>query len=289
MTAPLHGVLFGLGHMGTHHARKLQARPDVRLQVLDPPRGLSGDVGRPDFAVVAVPTTAHLQVARDLLEAGVPCLVEKPLAATVDDAAALAAHPGCCPGHIERFNPVFRAMGPVDARFVQAERVAPPTGRSRDVDVVTDLMIHDLDLAAVLLGEPITEVRAIGVALSRTPGAPVDLADARLETASGRVATLTASRAARRSVRSLRVFTSGEYWSLDLAGGRAECIPWGESVGVARIVPLPPGDALDAEHEAFLAFARKEAPFPVSAAEGLRAMVLASAVHARIRAAERPV
>lgn len=274
-------VLGGLGHMGSLHVRKLQARGDVNVRVVDPPRGAEGPVGHPDFVVLAAPTSLHLDLALPVLEASIPCLVEKPLAPTSAQARHLASYAGCCPGHVERFNPAVLALGRVRARFVQAERIAPPTGRSADVDVISDVMVHDLDLAAWLLGEPVTDVRAIGLSFG---GAAVDIANARLETASGGVATCTASRVSRKAVRSLRVFSERDYWSLDLLGRRGERVPWGEGRLEAEPIPVPPGDALEAELDAFLAFVRGEAPFPVPAADAALAVELAERVKREMKA-----
>jgi predicted dehydrogenase len=281
--ATLSGVVLGLGHMGAHHLRRLAARPDVRVRAVDPPKGLVSPVGRPDFAVVAVPTTAHLEVALPLLEAGIPCLVEKPLAATVEQASHLVGFPHCLPGHIERFNPVFKVIGEVPVRYLEAERMAPPTGRDRDVDVVRDLMIHDLDLVLWLLGGAITDLRTVGLSLPGWPGGEpgaVDIANARLETAAGGVATLTASRVSRRSVRRLRLFTDEDYWSLDLGERRAERVRWSSGELEGAPIPVPTFDPLDAEHEALLAHVRGEQPFPLTAEDGLLALELAERVAA---------
>ena len=277
--AVLSGVVLGLGHMGAHHLRKLAARPDVRVRAVDPPKGLVGPVGRPDFAVVAVPTRVHLEVALPLLEAGVPCLLEKPMASNVEEASWLMAFPHCLPGHIERFNPVFSVIEGTPVRYLQAERMASPSGRGGDVDVVREIMVHDLDLVRWLLGGPVADLRAVGLAL---PGGPaegaeprVDIANARLETVGGLVATLTASRISRRGTRKLRLFTDADYWSLDLGERRAERVRWsaGEVEGVP--VPVPTTDPLDAEHDALLAHVRGDEPYPMTPEDGLLALELA--------------
>jgi predicted dehydrogenase len=282
VTARIEVAVVGFGHMGGLHARALVRRPDVRVRVVDPARGHPGPVGRPDAAVIAVPAGLHAEVAMPLLTAGVPCLVEKPLASDPDAADGLAAHPGCMPGHVERFNPVFRALPGVRVRFLQAERIGPPSGRNADVDVVLDLMIHDLDLALWLIGETPTDVRASGLAVPGMGGAGLDVATARLELAGGGVAQLTASRASRTVVRSLRLFTPEEYVSVDLAARRAQRVRWGTGRLDAEPVAVPTGDSLEEEHTAFLAHVRGETPFPVSADEGARAVRLAFRVRAAI-------
>jgi predicted dehydrogenase len=294
MKAGLRGVVVGLGHMGRHHLRRLAERPEIALEVVDPARGLPAISGfRPDFAVIATPTSVHLETALPFLEAGVPCLVEKPIAADSAAAAKLAAFPHCMPGHIERFNPAFRVLPLGTARFVQAERIAPLSGRSVDVDVVRDLMIHDLDLALLLLFGEVREVRAIGVA-AHISGVPAqstfvfaseesasmlpDIANARIETDVGSVANLTASRVSRKAARVLRVFTCDDYWSVDLGNHRVERVPWGSGDLRATEVALSDDDALVSEHDAFLAAVRQQDAFPVPSAHGLRAVALTERV-----------
>jgi predicted dehydrogenase len=278
MSARLHGVVVGLGHMGAHHLRKLACRAEVRMRAIDPPKGLDAPVGRPDFAVIAVPTRCHLEVALPLLEAGIPCLVEKPLADSLEDASRLVAFPHCLPGHIERFNPVFQVLQGAAPRYLEAERMGLPSGRSGDVDVVLDLMIHDLDLVRWLLPGALRDLRSVGLGLPREPGKPapgVDIANARLELADGRVATLSASRISRRSSRRLRLFTERDYWSLDLGLRRAERIRWADGSLEAQPVPVPDIDPLEAEHEALLAHVRGETPYPLGPHDGLEALELA--------------
>lgn len=317
-------ALFGLGHMGRHHARHLRARGDVELVIIDPALGHpeggvgEGGAGRFDAAVIATPTDTHEAVAATLLAAGVPCLVEKPLAPTVAAATRLAASPQVMVGHIERFNPAFAPVASSDARFVQAERLAawgrrgviPPSPNPTSgpasgdiasglasasstsassasasstsaavapapppVDVILDLMVHDLDLFLLLAGEdPVVEVRANG--LSVVTG-QIDIAQARVQTAAGRVGTFTASRVSRAPSRRFRVFTPGEYWSLDLGAKVAARVRWGEDGLQEELVPVAGHDALAAQLAAFLAFARGEAPNPVPGAAGLAALDLA--------------
>ena len=236
----------------------------------------------PDLAIIAVPTSLHLEVALPLLQQGVPCLVEKPLACTLDDAAALAAFPNCHPGHIVRFSPEYRSFethrDPSAAvGFIQAERLAAPTGRSGDIDVIMDLMIHDLDLVLHLFHRPVVDLRAIGVSLSADPNR-IDIANVRLETGAGEVANLTASRVSRRPVRSLRVFTTSEYWTLDATAGKVERLLWAGGASQASTLALGADDALDAEHDALLATVRGERPFPISPLQGLQAVEFAHRV-----------
>ncbi len=286
MAARLEGLLIGHGRMGRHHARKLAAQPGLRLHVHDPAQGLHAPAGlRPDFAVVATPTASHAAVAGPLLARGVPCLVEKPLAGTVAEAAALAALPGLAVGHSERFHPAVRALrAAVTAagqrpRFFQGRRLAPPPdGALPDVDVVWDLMVHDLDLALAWLGPGWSEVRGTGVGVL---GGAVDIAEARVELDHG-VATFVASRVSPGRVRSLQLIAPGVYWSADLAQDRLHQRRWGQGAppGPPRPMPLPAGDALDHEHAAFLAMVRTGRPFLVDGAAGLAAVRLAAEVRA---------
>ncbi|MES2641838.1 MAG: Gfo/Idh/MocA family oxidoreductase [Myxococcota bacterium] len=275
---PLRVALFGHGHMGRLHARHL-AGNDIVL--VDPALGLRGDIAGIDAAVIATPTATHAAVALPLLARGIPCLVEKPLAATLDEARALAAFPHLMVGHVERFNPAYGALAGVDARFVVAERVGRFTPRGTDVDVILDLMIHDLDLFLHLTGEDVVEVRANGVAVA-TQG--YDLAQARVETTSGRVGTFTASRLARQPARKLRVFATGEYWSVDLRERQVARVAYEAGELVQAQVVLPEQDALGAEIAAFLAAVRGEAPYVVTGADALRALELAWRIRDAIRA-----
>jgi predicted dehydrogenase len=260
--------------MGRHHARRLGERGDVELALLDPPLGLEPPPGlRPDFVVVASPTALHVEQALPWLERGLPCLVEKPLAPSLAQAAALAPYPQLMCGHIERYNPAVRALRERlsgQAAFLQAERIAPWSGRGLDMDVLADLMVHDLDLARLFLGEPLRELRAVGLGVK---GGQADICDVRLELGSG-VAHLVASRVSREARRSLRLVEPGRYWSADLRAGRLFCVPWGEGELDPRPIDVPDGDALSAQHAAFLAFVRGEKPNPTPVAEGLASLRL---------------
>ncbi len=286
MTSRLRGAIFGMGHMGRLHHRKLSARDDVELIAIDPPRGLSAprDLAV-DFAIIAAPTTTHHAISAPLLDRGVPCLVEKPLAATLTKARDLARHPHLTVGHIERWNPALAPVLGVQARFLQAERLGPPRARRRgergtDVDVVADLMIHDLDLVGCFLPPAEARVQAIGVGML---GGGADIVNARVERG-GAVAVLTASRVSRQSVRKLRLFEEGTYWSIDLLARQVHRVPWGEGDLLGEPVPVPPGDALERQHAAFLDAVRGRASFPVPGAAGVAAMELAAAVRADLDA-----
>jgi len=267
--------------MGRHHARRLGERGDVTLRLVDPSQGHPAPTRpRADFAIVATPTATHAEVAGPLLAAGIPCLVEKPLALSLPDAEALAAFEALSVGHVERFNPALQVVQGVKPRFIEATRLTPwpkPTragGRGTDADVLADLMLHDLDLALGFLpGEP-TDVRAVGAGV--LSGSP-DIARARLEIGGG-VADLTASRVSRHAERTLRLVEDGVYWSVDLLAGRATRVRWGEGELDGEEVPVPAGDALTAEHEAFLQAVRGDGPYPVPGAEAVRVLRIIEAV-----------
>lgn len=279
MPARLRGLLFGHGRMGRHHARKLRARADVSLQVVDPAQGLPAPARlAADFAVVATPTATHLEVARPLLRAGIPTLVEKPLAHSVEAAAALAAFPGCCVGHTERFNPALDHLWDAAPRWVQAERLTPFHGRGLDMDVLDDLMVHDADLALALLGGPAGEVRGSGVGVVT---GTLDIVEARVALPGG-VATLTASRVSRRPARTLRLVSDGCYWSVNLQDRTVVQVEWGQGALEGEPLPVAPDDPLERELDAFLAFVRGHAPFVVPGEQGLAALRLVAQVRAAV-------
>ena len=271
------GVLYGHGRMGRMHASKLLARGDVRLAIIDPRLGLSPHPAKPpDFAVIATPTASHASVAMPLLSSGIPCLIEKPLAPSLALAEALAQHPHLAVGHIERFNPVLRALDGFELEFLQIERLADAPSRQPDIDVIDDLMIHDLDLLLHRVSADVLDVRAKGMSMS---GGPLDMVSARVELrlASGRtaVANVTASRLSTATVRTWRAFAQGHYWSLDLHQRSGLHTPWGKPT-VA--VEVPEVDPLEAEHDAFLRAIREGTAFPCSGHDGLMAMQLADEI-----------
>ena len=286
-------LVVGQGHMGGLHARKLRARPDVDVDVQDPPLGLLPGQQRPDLAIIACPTSLHLAEARPLLDLGVRCLVEKPLAATVAEARLLADYPHCAVGHIERFNPVLDAVRGVRPRFLEAERLSPwraPTAGARgtDVDVIADLMVHDLDLVRLFLPGRVREVRASGVGVRSSGAADIVNARIEVEAADGSigVAVLTASRVSREPTRKLRLIEPGVYWSLDLQRRTALRVRWGEGELEGEAIPVAAdsGDPLDREHDALLAWARDGGVNPLPATEGLEALALAELVRAAVAA-----
>jgi predicted dehydrogenase len=251
MSVPLRVAVIGVGHLGQHHARLLAAMPGVELTgVVDTKPGRAGEIGakfgapafadaqdllgRVDAVTVAVPTTAHLDVARPFLERGIAVLVEKPLAASLDEADALlaAARRGgavLAAGHTERFNPAVAAALPLVSRprFIEVHRLGTFPERSLDIDVIFDLMIHDLDLLLAAVRSPVLAVEAVGVNVL-TPR--TDIANARLRFADGCIANVTASRISRDRVRKARFFQRDSYVSIDFAA---------QEVEVYRLEPQP--------------------------------------------------
>jgi predicted dehydrogenase len=183
-------------------------------------------IGRIDAVTIAVPTVSHLEVALPFLERGVAALVEKPLAPTVADAERLIAAAGRCgatlaAGHTERFNPAVVAAMPLvaDPRFVEVHRLGTFPERSLDIDVIFDLMIHDLDLLLASVRSEVVSIEAVGVNVL-TPR--TDIANARLRFASGCIANVTASRISRERVRKVRFFQHDSYVSIDYAAQEVE-------------------------------------------------------------------
>ena len=254
-----------------------------------------------DAVSCVVPTLAHHEVGMRILAAGRHLFVEKPIAVTLDEADALvdaAATAGVVlqVGHVERFNRAVRAAWPhlADPLFVQSDRLAPYTPRGADVAVVLDLMIHDIDLVATIVGSPVVDVSAVGVPVLTDT---LDIANARLEFASGAVATITASRVSRDKTRKLRIFQRSGYVSLDLGTGagmffrmRSDVDPRDLAAQATSLeqfvepVPLfaPEGEPLRLELDSFVAAIRGQQPVVVSGAAGREALSTALRIVADI-------
>jgi len=249
------GVI-GVGHLGYHHARNYAGFDDVVLVGVvdndtDRRTKVAGDFSTAgysrvcelvaagvDAVSVAVPTVAHARVALELLKAGVDVLVEKPIAATLEEAetmvaAATARNRILQVGHIERFNGAVMALmeAATDAKFIECHRLSPYPNRGHDVSVVLDLMIHDLDIVLALVRSPVTSLDAVGVDVF-SPSE--DIANVRIRFASGCVANLTCSRVAAERMRKIRVFSNDAYFSTDYS--EQEVLSYRKKPG-----PVPPG------------------------------------------------
>ncbi len=233
---PFRAGVIGVGHLGQHHARLYASLPGAQLVgVLDQSveraqvvadlhgarvfRTVDELLPQVDVVSVAVPTSGHYAVAKSCLQAGKHLLVEKPIAVTPGEAqelVELAKQRGCClqVGHSERFNPVMTLMRPKIEKpvFIECHRLSSFSERGTDVDVVLDLMIHDLDLVLSLNPGPVEEVRAAGVAVLSSS---IDIAHARIQFRSGAVANLTSSRVSTNKMRRLRIFQRDNYLSID--------------------------------------------------------------------------
>lgn len=284
--------------VGVHDRRPERAAAVARKHGTRAFRRMGALLARADAVVVAVPTRAHHEVGRAVLESGCHVLVEKPLAPTlreVDDllAAARRRDRCLCVGRVERFNPaVLGGRRFVDRpRFLVAERLAPFQRRGTDVGVVLDLMIHDLDLALWLADAPVRDVDAVGISVLTNR---IDLANARLTFADGAVAQITASRVAGSGIRRLRAFQRDGCLSLDLAAGEGEFLHRPASGASTRAsLGAPAGtdrrqlgrngrEPLRLEVEAFLARLRGERAGSVTAAEARPALELALRITSQI-------
>ncbi len=315
----LRAAVVGVGYLGRFHALKYAAHADVDLVAVvdvdaDRCRAVAtevgaealGDhralVGRVDCVSVAVNTQHHYAVARDLLVAGIDVLVEKPLTTMVGEGQellelAVRGQRVLQVGHLERFNPAIRAIDGLvtQPRFIECQRLAPFTERGTDVDVVLDVMIHDIDLLLAMVPSPLRAVEAVGVPVL-TPS--VDIANARLRFANGCIANVTASRVSLKRERKFRIFQGNAYFSIDFdqrqvrvcrreAGidGRPPALSF-EQLEVAG------GDALANEIDAFVRAVRARETPPVTGWDGLRALevahVVRESVETEVRAAMIP-
>jgi predicted dehydrogenase len=295
--SPVRVAVVGAGAFGRNHVRILKDLPGVAFvglydqdalvaaavaTELGVPvlRDLGEVVERAEASIVAVPTVAHRQVGTALMEAGLDVLIEKPIAPTVEDGAALVAVAAqreriLQVGHLERFNPAIAAIEKALTLplFFEIHRLSVFTPRSLDVDVVLDLMIHDIEILLALTGTLPLEIKAAGIHILSEK---VDIANVRMEFAGGVVANLTASRASTERVRKLRVFQPGAYLSLDYSKQELMAI----EIGAQRQVRLRPhlvvkGEPLRLELEAFAHSVRTREKPKVDGATSLTALQVA--------------
>lgn len=305
-------AVVGVGYLGAFHAEKYANLPGVELVgVVDANPTRAAEIGRKvgapafdrvealfgriDCASIAVSTPAHYAVAAALLEHGVDVLVEKPITATLDEGGRLvalaAAHGRILQvGHLERFNPAIRSLAGIltEPRFIECHRLAPFTERGTEVDVILDLMIHDLDVILSVVPSPLERVEAVGVpVLSET----ADIANARLRFASGAIANVTASRVAMKRERKIRFFQADTYVAVDY-GDRSiriyRRIPGGNGVQPtieASEQHFSDADPLFDEIEAFVDAVRTRATPLVDGVTAVRAMEVAERIRAALETA----
>lgn len=302
---PLRVGVVGTGALGRHHVRILAELIDVELVgVVDLRRDLARELAARhgtvaldsleelaqgiDAAVVAVPTAEHANLAVPLLERGIHVLVEKPIAPSLTEADRILTAAGdrvVAVGHVEFYNPAVQALMTVDGRpgFVEIQRLAEFTPRSLDVDVVLDLMIHDLQILHAIDPTPVREVRATGIQVLTDR---IDIANVRIELESGCVASLTASRVSSERVRKLRVFLRESYYSLDYQEQQIKGYELVEEGSERTIRPVrltvETAEPLAIELRCFLAACRGEAGPLVTGAEGRRALATALDILAAI-------
>ncbi len=297
-------AVVGVGHLGKHHARILASLPGVELTaVVDTNQARAEEIaaangtralmratsliGKVDAVSIAVPTEQHVTVALPFLEAGTSVLVEKPMARSLEEADAMiaaAAKSGAvlAVGHTERFNPAVEVARPMltDPRFIEVHRLGTFPERSLDIDVVFDLMIHDLDVVLSLVHSEVESIEAVGVPVLT---GRVDIANARLRFANGCIANLTASRISRDRVRKIRFFQPAAYVSIDYGAQKVEMFRLVKGEGPKPSieggdVPVTNEEPLKRELADFVdAVANKRAPH-VDGAQGRRALEIATRI-----------
>jgi predicted dehydrogenase len=304
MAEALRTAVIGIGHLGRHHARILSALDGARLtavvdtieeraataaqasgaQALTDYRDL---IGKVDAVTIAVPTELHHEIAMPFLEHGAAVLVEKPMARSLAEADAMVAAAEdsgatLAVGHTERYNPAVTAVFPLvtSPRFIEVHRLGVFPDRSLDIDVVFDLMIHDLDVILALVRSEVTSIEAVGVPVL-TP--KYDIANARLRFASGCIANVTASRISKDRVRKIRFFQPDAYLSIDYAAQEVEGWRLVRGSGPRPSIqggpiPVERDEPLRLELADFIKSARDKTAPIVDGAAGRRALALATQV-----------
>ncbi|MBX5460000.1 MAG: Gfo/Idh/MocA family oxidoreductase [Steroidobacteraceae bacterium] len=311
----IRAAVVGVGYLGRFHAQKyaqaegcelvgvVDARAEARESVAkelrtEPLADHRPLIGRVDAVSVVTPTPAHFPIARDFLDAGVHVLVEKPITETAEEARQLielARARNCIlqVGHLERFNAAILAAEPYLAapRFIECHRLAPYKERGTDVNVVLDLMIHDIDIVQTVVGSPIATIDAIGTPVFSDE---IDIANARIRFENGCVANATASRVSMKTERKLRVFEDDAYLSIDLQQKiltlirkRPAPIAAGQLPVTIEEQSFDHGDALRAEIESFLDCIRSGRPPVVGGEAGLRALETAMRITEQVHAGVR--
>jgi predicted dehydrogenase len=292
-------AVVGVGYLGRFHAQKYKSLPNSELVGIADPAPACAEVaaelgvpghadyrellGRVDAVSIVTPTPLHFPVALAFLESGAHVLVEKPMTVTIEEGtllveAAARTRRVLQVGHLERFNAAVQAVQPIlrVPRFIECARLAPFKHRGTDVDVVLDLMIHDIDLILSIVHSPVISVDAIGSSVFSNE---IDIANARLRFANGCVANATASRVSLKTERRLRLFQDDAYVSVDLHQKVLTVIRKGAGIGsdgmpqvAIEETSYEQGDALKAEIEAFLEAAATGSAPAVSGEDGLLAL-----------------
>jgi predicted dehydrogenase len=296
----IRAAVVGAGYLGRFHAQKYASEEGCRLAAVVDTRPEAREalakelgttavadhrelLGKVDAVSVVTTTPAHFAIARDFLEAGAHVLVEKPITETVEQAQGLIDIAARCGrilqvGHLERFNPAIVAAERelAGARFIECQRLAPFKERGTDVNVVLDLMIHDIDIVQSIVGRRIESIDAVGTPVF---SGAVDIANARLRFEGGCVANVTASRVSLKTERKLRLFRDDAYLSIDLQQRILTVIRKRPTAPAAGELPVlieernfEQGDALRAEIHSFLDCIRHGRPPVVSGEDGLRAL-----------------
>jgi predicted dehydrogenase len=308
-------AVIGVGYLGRFHAQKYASLATSQLVGVADPSALARSavaaelkvaayadyrelLGQVDAVSIVTPTPLHYEVAKAFLESGASVLVEKPMTVTVEEGESLIqiarqARRTLQVGHLERFNAAVQALQPVLTvpRFIESARLAPFKHRGTDVDVVLDLMIHDIDLILSIVRSPVVGVDAIGSSIFSKE---IDIANARLRFANGCVANATASRVSLKTERRLRLFQDDAYLSVDLQQKVLTVIRKGEGVGADGMPQVvieennyEQGDAIKTEIEAFLHAAATGTPPPVSGEDGLLALRTAVSIAAQVENSRR--
>lgn len=313
MTQALRIAVIGVGHLGQHHVRLFSAMDGVDLVgVVDSKPGRAQEIatkygttaftqasevaGRVDAVSIASPTTSHVDLAVPFVEAGVPVLVEKPIASSLEAADRLldaAERHGTlvATGHTERFNPAVAAALPLvsEPRFIEIHRLGTFPERSLDIDVIFDLMIHDLDLLLTTVGSDVVDLEVVGVNVL-TPKA--DIANARIRFGSGCIANLTASRISREKVRKARFFQQDAYVSIDFGAREAEMYRLVKGDGRPVIqggpIPVTPDEPLLRELADFVHAVREGREPTVTGKAGRQALALATRIAEAMQSATGP-
>jgi len=301
----------GVGYLGQIHAKIYHAMDNVELVMLadtklDSVQKLADQYGckattnyldlldKVDAVSIVVPTSLHFDVSQPFLEAGIATLLEKPIAATVDEASKLVdlAAQNDAPfliGHLERYNPALRAVVEkvTDPKYIEVHRLGTFVERATDVDVITDLMIHDLDLVLSLVDEEPEEVQAIGASVITDH---VDLANVRLSFASGAVANITASRVSNKRFRRFRVFGPEGYYGINLMDQELDIVTKGETAEGDQFAELEvehvvfdSEQPLQVELAHFIEVAQGNSMPMVTGLQGLRALELANKIQRIMR------